>query len=234
MTSLLSTAGLLSAALPAALIAVVLGLVAGPVLRWLPEPDPADVPDGETKTPYEALADRRFGLGAALVGLGLGWTSWTVLDPAAQAPWIILGTLGTLLALIDLRTTWLPLRLTRVAWVLMAFALIIAAVMSSDLLLLLRGCLGAAAAASLYGLVWAISRGGFGFGDVRFAPLVGAAAASVSWSVWIWALLLGTVVGGAVGVVRLTRRQRGAFPYAPSMLLGCYLALAGLAGLALV
>jgi prepilin signal peptidase PulO-like enzyme (type II secretory pathway) len=51
----------------------------------------------------------------------------------------------------------------------------------------------------------------------------------VSWSTLAWGLRLGTVAGGVVGIARLVRRQRGAFPYAPSMLLGCYLALAGLA-----
>jgi len=171
----------------------------------------------------------------ALTALAFGVTSWTLLAPAAQPPWVVLASVGTLLALIDLRTTWLPLRLTRLGWLLMALALGLAAVLSNDLQPLVGGCLGAAAAAALYWLVWAISRGGFGYGDVRFAPLVGAAAGSVSWSTWAWALLLGTVAGGMVGIARLVRRQRRAFPYAPSMLLGCYLALAGLslAGLAL-
>jgi leader peptidase (prepilin peptidase) / N-methyltransferase len=227
LTPVLTT--LLTTLLPAALIAAVVGLVARPVLRRLPEPDPADVPVDESKTPYAALADRRFALGATLTALAFGVTSWTLLAPAAQPPWVVLASVGTLLALIDLRTTWLPLRLTRLGWLLMALALGLAAVLSNDLQPLLGGFLGATAAAALYWLVWAISRGGFGYGDVRFAPLVGAAAGSVSWSTLAWGLLLGTVAGGVVGIARLVRRQRGAFPYAPSMLLGCYLALAGLA-----
>ena len=104
-----------------------LGLVAGPVLRRLPEPDPADVPDGETKTPYAALADHRFGWARHWSALASAGPPGRCCDPAAQPPWIMLGTLGVLLALIDLRTTWLPLRLARRRWLLMAFALIIAA-----------------------------------------------------------------------------------------------------------
>ena len=72
--------------------------------------------------------------------------------------------------------------------------------------------------------VWLISRGGFGFGDVRFAPLLGAATAADSWTLLWLALLLGTVVGGFMGLLRLAQGRRGAFPYAPSMLIGAYVA----------
>jgi len=73
--------------------------------------------------------------------------------------------------------------------------------------------------------VWAVTRGGFGYGDVRYAPLLGAATAGDSWTLLIWALTLGTAVGAGHGTARLIRRRPGAFPYAPSMLAGCYLAV---------
>ena len=88
-----------------------------------------------------------------------------------------------------------------------------------------EGGRGAAVAGALYFIVWLVTRGGFGFGDVRFAPLIGAAAAACSWRLLIWALALGTLVGGVNGLVRLLARRPGAFPYAPSMLAGAYLAL---------
>jgi leader peptidase (prepilin peptidase)/N-methyltransferase len=37
-------------------------------------------------------------------------------------------------------------------------------------------------------------------------------------------LLLGTMVGGLVGLLRLALGRRDAFPYAPSMLIGAYAA----------
>ncbi len=220
--------GALSAVGPAVLTATVVGLAAGPVLRRLAEPVPGDIPDGEIKTPYRELAGVRFALGAAMIAFVLSWTSWTLLEPVGQGPWVVLASIGVLLALIDLRTTWLPRRLTQLGWLLSVLALGISSGLSADTRPLLGGCLGALGAAAVYWLVWALSRGGFGFGDVRYAPLIGAAAGSVSWSLWIWALLIGTVVGAVVGLTRLVRRRRQAFPYAPSMLLGCYLALAGL------
>ena len=40
-----------------------------------------------------------------------------------------------------------------------------------------------------------------------------------------WALVLGSLVGALVGVVRLAVGRRGAFAYAPSILAGGYLAM---------
>lgn len=219
--------------------AVVTGLAVNPVLRRLPEPaggncaadgDPADGEDGEDgkddKIPYADLAGVRFALGCALVSFALGLTSWALLPPVMQAPWTVLATVGVVLALVDLRTTWLPTRLVEAGWVLMLVAVGLTATLTSDRWLLARGLLGALGAAAMYALVWKISRGGFGKGDVYFAPLIGAAAGTHSWALWMWALFLGTFVGGVVGVLRLVRGQRAGFPYAPSILLGGYLALA--------
>jgi leader peptidase (prepilin peptidase) / N-methyltransferase len=136
----------------------------------------------------------------------------------------VLAIVGVLLAAIDARTSWLPLQLTRFAWLAMAGAALLAAPLGGDIWVPVRAAAGAAIAGGLYLLVWLISRGGFGFGDVRFAPLLGAPAAADSWALLWWTLLLGTVVGGLVGVLRLARGRREAFPYAPSMLLGAYAA----------
>ena len=92
--------------------------------------------------------------------------------------------------------------------------------------LLVRVAVGALVAAGFFGLARLVSGRGFGQGDVWFAPLVGAAAAAVDWSMLIWALLLGTVVGGGHAAVRLARGRRGPLPYVPSILAGAYLACA--------
>jgi leader peptidase (prepilin peptidase)/N-methyltransferase len=231
----------LVAIVPATITAVITGLVVNPILHRLPEPARSDGPPSAgprstgakyedsghvDKIPYAQLADRRVAGGCALISLALGFMSWTLLPPLTQAPWTVLATLGVVLAIIDLRTTWLPKRLTHLGWLLMAAAVALTAILTGDQWVGVRGLLGALAAGAVYGLVWAVSRGGFGFGDVRYAPLIGAAAGTESWAVWGWALLLGTLVGGVVGIVRLIRGRQGSFPYAPAILLGCYLALA--------
>lgn len=195
-----------------------------PVLRWLPE-----TTQTQQKTLYRDLATTAFILTCGVLAAGASALAWLTLDRAVQPMWWVLSSAGLLLAAIDARTTWLPLRLTRVAWLLMAAATLVSVAWGGDRSMLLRVALGAAAAGTLYFVVWRASRGGFGFGDVRFAPLLGAAGAAQSWTLLLWTLVLGTMVGGLHGVVRLVRRQREGFPYAPSMLAGAYLACAALA-----
>ena len=117
--------------LPALLVlsaatALALFLATPAVLRRLPEPTGdtgAGTVDGaDVKVPYAVLATRRF---AAIVGVLAAVavaTAALTQRPAVLPGWLVLATLGLLLAAIDARTTWLPLRLTRVAWVAMGLA----------------------------------------------------------------------------------------------------------------
>lgn len=221
----------LSAALA---IAVLLGLVFGAstsaILRRLREPapgvDPTSDPEPEEeKIPYAALATTRFAVAVAvLVTAAIAFAAATLPLPAV-AVWVVLGTLGLLLAAIDARTTWLPLPLTRAAWLATGAALLLGGTLG-DWSVAARGGAGFLLAGALFWLIWLLTRGGFGFGDVRYAPLVGAATAAVSWTVLAWALVLGSLVGAMVGAVRLALGRRGAFAYAPAILAGGYLAVA--------
>jgi leader peptidase (prepilin peptidase) / N-methyltransferase len=200
-------------------VAIAAGLLARPVLRRLPEPA-----DGDDKLLYRELGSAPFLISCGVLAGVATALSWLSLPRYAQPPWSVLAIMGVLLAAIDARTSWLPLRLTQAAWLAMIVASLLAAVLGSDLGIALRAAAGAAIAGGLYLLVWLISRGGFGFGDVRFAPLLGAAAGSESWALLWLTMLLGTVAGGLVGLARLARGRRDAFPYAPSMLAGAYAA----------
>jgi leader peptidase (prepilin peptidase) / N-methyltransferase len=209
--------------LAAVAIAVMIGatsaLLVRPLLRRLPVPVP-----GDGKPIYRDLGTGRFLLVCgALAGVAAA-ISWLCLPRYAQPMWSVLAILGVLLAAIDARTSWLPLQLTRTAWLAMAVAAVLAASLGGGVWVAVRALAGAAIAGGLYLLVWLLSHGGFGFGDVRFAPLLGAAAAADSWTLLWWTLLLGTVAGGLIGLLRLAQGWRGAFPYAPSMLIGAYAA----------
>ena len=205
----------------AAAVGAMLGMavLTGPILRRLPEPVA-----GQGKPRYADLASPRLVAGCALlagVAVTMGWLTG---PPAIQPLWWVLSSFGVLLAAIDALTTWLPLQLTQVAWLAMVVALLLSVPLGAPWSTVLRAVTGAVLAGLLYLVVWLLSRGGFGFGDVRFAPLVGAATAAHSWTLLIWAMLLGSVVGALYGMVRLARRRTGPFPYAPAMLLGAYLA----------
>jgi leader peptidase (prepilin peptidase) / N-methyltransferase len=202
---------------------LVTAAVVGPVLRALPEP--AGVTD---KITYRSLLTPGFialcgGLAAVAAAI-----TWYRVPLAAMPLWTVLSTAGVLLAAIDARTTWLPLRLTQIAWLLMIVGAFGAGALGGGWPLLVRCGVGAGVAGALYFVGWVVTRGGFGFGDVRFAPLLGAAAGAGSWQLLLWALFLGTAVGGCHGLIRLARGRKGPFPYAPSMLAGAYLALAAL------
>jgi leader peptidase (prepilin peptidase)/N-methyltransferase len=196
------------------------------VLRRLPEPAGTALPEPpEVKIPYAELATGRFAMViAGASGAAVG-ASAALLPPRLLPGWLVLSTVGVLLAAIDARTTWLPLVLTRAAWLAMAIALALTCLLG-DWLAGLRGAIGFLIAGAVFWAVWRLSAGGMGFGDVRFAPLLGAATASVSWTLLAWGLVLGSLIGAAVGVVRLTTRRRGPFAYAPSILAGGYLAIA--------
>jgi leader peptidase (prepilin peptidase)/N-methyltransferase len=207
------------AVLTAVLASTATAVAAGPVLRSLPEPARANKP------PYRALATTRFALVAGVLVAFSAVMSWYAVPTAALPAWLVIGTCGVLLAMIDARTTWLPLKLIHASWLLMAGAVGLGWLLGGGWPLVARAAGGAAVAGSLYFMVWLLTRGGFGFGDVRYAPLLGAAAATCSWRLLIWALALGTLVGGVNGLVRLMTKRPGGFPYAPSMLAGAYLAL---------
>ena len=204
-------------------IAVTIGATSAvlvrPLLRRLPEPVA-----GDGKPTYRDLGTTRFVLVCGVLAGVAAAISWLSVPRYAQPMWSVLAILGVLLAAIDARTSWLPLQLTRTAWLAMTVTAVLAASLGGGVWVVVRAAAGAAIGGGLYLLVWLLSRGGFGFGDVRFAPLLGAAAAADSWTLLWWTLLLGTVTGGLMGLLRLAQGRRDPFPYAPSMLVGAYAA----------
>jgi leader peptidase (prepilin peptidase) / N-methyltransferase len=188
------------------------------VLVRMPEPI-----EPEGKLAYGALPTHRFVAACTtLAALCAGVVALT-LPPATWPLWWVLCAPALVLVAVDARTTWLPLALTRVVWAATVGAGALAALLGGAPLLG-RSAVGAVAAALLYLLLWRLSRGGLGFGDVRLAPVLGAASAAAGWPTLFASLLLGSLVGAGVGIVLALRGRRGAFAYAPSMLAGAFLA----------
>jgi leader peptidase (prepilin peptidase)/N-methyltransferase len=206
----------------AVLLAVAAAGVLTAVTPWILRRLPAPV-DDPGSDPYRPLVTRGFlaaVFGASLAANALGFALLPL--PTALA-WVSLSTCGVLLGCIDQATTYLPLRLTQVAWALAAAGVLPLGLLQGWLALA-QVALGAALAR---GLIWAFWRwgGGFAFGDVRLAALVGATAATVSFPFVSWALLLGSLVGVVLGVVSRMRTGQREYPYGPALVIGPYLAL---------
>ena len=90
-----------------------------------------------------------------------------------------------------------------------------------------RGLFGAAAVGGLFHLLWAWSRGGLGYGDVRLMAAVGAVTALEGAMFAGWSVFAGTLLGAIWGLVHTAIRGRGVpFPYGPALLAGPFVMLA--------
>ncbi|MGI3785023.1 MAG: prepilin peptidase, partial [Janthinobacterium lividum] len=161
-------------------------LATRPVLVRLREPA-----EPEGKAPYRELPTRRFVLTCTALAAGGACLVALTLPPATWPLWWVLCAPALVLVAVDARTTWMPLGLTHVVWVAMAGAGALGGFLGGAPLLG-RSVVGAVATALLYR---ALRRGGLGFGDVRLAPVLGAASAAVSWPTPFTTLLLGSLVG---------------------------------------
>ncbi len=201
------------------LLAACLALATPAILRDLPEPT------GEPGTdPYRRLATPAVAF-AVFLAVALSGTLVVVVAPAEAPAWLGLMGPGVLAAVVDARTNYLPKRLAQAAWLLTAVGLLAASGwLGVDALV--RAGLGALATWALFWAFWRFG-GGFGYGDVRLAPVIGAASAAVGWPLLAGALLLGGVLGVGWGLAWQASGRGRAFPYGPALVAGPFLALAG-------
>lgn len=93
----------------------------------------------------------------------------------------------------------------------------------------LRALAGGGAYFGLLFVVALVARGGFGFGDVKLAFLLGEFAAFVSWAALVVAVLAGFAIGGLVSLALLAVGKVGrkdAIPFGPAMIAGAFIAIA--------
>ena len=92
-----------------------------------------------------------------------------------------------------------------------------------------RAVAGGAVYFLLLFVVALIARGGFGFGDVKLAFLLGLFATYQSWDTLIVAIFAAFLLGGLVSlllVVFRIRSRKDAIPFGPYLVLGTYVAIA--------
>jgi leader peptidase (prepilin peptidase)/N-methyltransferase len=211
----------LVACLAALVLAGVVAALTPVLLRWLPAP-----PDEEDVPPFSDLDSPRFRWTVFAVAAVASGLAFVLTGPPYWATWAPFTTLGALLALIDLRTTYLPLRLNYLALGLALAGAVVAAWLQSSWTSLLWAAGAGLGAAAVFWLVWRASGERLGFGDVRLAGLIGVVAGTGGLVQVVWAFLLGTAAGAIWGIAaRLRRGANGEFPYGPALMLGPLLAL---------
>ena len=121
--------------------------------------------------------------------------------------------------------------LNKVVYPALALALVVAAIMPPQCLggfgphPVVSAAAGAATGFVLLLIIALVSRGGMGWGDVKFAAFMGAAA---GFPLIFVALFVGIILGGVVGILLLALRKKGrkqAIPFGPFLAVGTMTAL---------
>jgi leader peptidase (prepilin peptidase)/N-methyltransferase len=229
----------LLAALVAALLAGVGGLLVPRLIAWVPEPAPRepDEPEQaqepeEPEPPKMLYADiavrpglgRRSALAAALVGWATG-LDWPLL-------WLVpLIPVGVALSVIDWHTKLLPRIIVIPATLVAVVLVVVVGLATGERDALVRALVAMVVVRSFYWVLWSVLPGvGMGFGDVRLAAIVGLVLGWLGWGavaigVWIGMAVFG-LPGLVLAIVRWDRKLlKKPFPFGPFMLVG---AVAGL------
>jgi len=225
---------------------VVTGLLVPWAIRRLPEPAPTPEPEeGAELTPaqkvlleegpkelYADLGARPrlllltavvSGVAGALIGWSTGYDRLLVLL-------LPLAPVGTLLAVVDVRTRLLP-RIVVIPATLAAIAYgLVVWPLTGDSDELVRGLIGMVAARAVFWVLWFIRSVGMGFGDVRLSALLGFVLAYVGWPEYAVGLYCGLLLFGVPGLLlAVIRRDRSllkkAYPFGPFLLLGALLGI---------
>ena len=166
----------------------------------------------------EAVTGGAFAAAAALLG-----EAWVL-----PAFWWFCGV-TIALALTDLDVKRIPNRILYPGTVVAALLLGGGAAFDGEFSLFGRGLVGGASYFLLLLLIALVARGGFGFGDVKLAALLGMFAAYRSWESLFVGVFAAFVIGGVLSIILLAARRVGrkdAIPFGPSMVLGAYVGIA--------
>ena len=132
------------------------------------------------------------------------------------------------LSWIDLKTRRLPRQIIYWTAALGVPLLCVAALVEREPKRIWMMLLGAAIAFAIMGLIYVVSRGGMGDGDVRLSPLLGAYLGFLNPGLAAVGLFFGFFLGAVVGVVMMLVGKAGrrtALPFGPFLALGTIIAI---------
>ncbi|HUS42140.1 MAG TPA: A24 family peptidase [Ilumatobacteraceae bacterium] len=129
---------------------------------------------------------------------------------------------------IDLQTQRLPREITYTGIILGGLTLGVAAIVIDEPERIWMMALGAAIALAAMWLIYTLSKGGMGDGDVRLAPLLGMYLGWLNPGIVLPGLFFGFVAGAVVGVAMMATDRAGrrtAVPFGPFLALGTIVAI---------
>ncbi|CAN5894750.1 hypothetical protein BH23ACT5_BH23ACT5_19700 [soil metagenome] len=154
-----------------------------------------------------------------------------VLGPVAVLPsYLFLGGMSLVLFLTDVDHKRIPNRITYPGTPLAAALLVTGAVIDGTAAHLGRALAAAAVYTGALFLVYLVSRGGFGFGDVKLAVPLGLFLGFLGWSHLVVAAFATAFLGGIFAVAAVVGGGAGGkseIPYGPPMIIGAWVAIIG-------
>lgn len=197
-----------------------LGALIGLVVKWrvstleYRHDDEASQPPPDTRwwIPLAVAA------ASGLLAWRFGIARWPLLLSTLPVAWF-----GPWLSAIDLDVRRLPNRLLATHAAITAAGVGAAALILNNPRIAIQAALGAGVAFVVFWILDHLRPGGFGWGDGKYIPILGAATAAVSPRVEWWAFLIACV---AAVLATPLRRRRGAFPFGPWLVGGALAALA--------
>ena len=155
---------------------------------------------------------------SGLLAWRFGVDRWPLLLPTLPLAWF-----GPWLSAIDLDVRRLPNQLLAAHAALVAAGVGAAAVITNDAAIAIQAALGGVVASAVFWVLDRLRPGGFGWGDGKYVPILGAATAAVSLTVEWWAFLIACL---AAVMATPFRRRRTAFPFGPWLAIGALAAIA--------
>ncbi len=154
---------------------------------------------------------------SGLLAWRFGIARWPLLLPTLPVAWY-----GPWLSAIDLDVRRLPNRLLVAHGAFVFAGVAAAAAITTDSALALRAAAGGALGFAVFWILDHVLPGGFGWGDGKCVPIIGAGTASITLSVEWWTFLIACLAAVAATPFR---RRRSAFPFGPWLFSGAVAAL---------
>lgn len=160
----------------------------------------------------------------ALFALVAGWALTQA--PALLPLWLYLAAAGVALFMIDVDTMRLPDQIVKPSYVVVAAGLVTAGVLAGEWPVTRVGVC-ALIWLLTFAIPWLVTTGrGMGFGDVKLAPLLGAALGAVGYGEALVGLMSGFLIGAVVApLLMLVKGGKRKIPYGPYMLTGALVGL---------